>query len=215
MGVACTQPANTKSEETHTKLFGKRRKGFLTTGQPMSRTGGPAESTVAAKEGRCCTRKSWGETLWMYKILIGLMCVFVSLYDLLKPLIQQEKVTFELRGATINFFFLTFGFLLILGSTCYKGFVMKHFGFLETSIGMAASLLFAGFLLIKNMDIRVIDTYFGCYMLSGSVVYFLDIVVRGCCCRKKDRKEEGTGSESQSLLANESGAPIVEGQAPK
>jgi hypothetical protein len=181
----------------------------------MSRTGGPAESTVAAKEGRCCTRKSWGETLWMYKILIGLMCVFVSLYDLLKPLIQQEKVTFELRGATINFFFLTFGFLLMLGSTCYKGFVMKHFGFLETSIGMAASLLFAGFLLIKNMDMRVIDTYFGCYMLSGSVVYFLDIVVRGCCCRKKDRKEEGTGSESQSLLANESGAPIVEGQAPK
>ena len=181
----------------------------------MSRTGGRAEVKVATKKGRCCTRQSWEQTLWMYKILIGLMCIFVSLYDyILKPLILQEKVNFEIRGATIDFFFLTFGFLLVLGSTCYKG-VMKHFSFLETSIGMAVSLLFAGFLLIKNMDFTVIDTYFGCYILSGSVVYLLDIVVRGCCCRNKAKKEEGTGSESQSLLANESGAPIVEGQATK
>ena len=107
-GMCCLHlPAN--KEVRSQNLTTEKKSGRHQNNSHMSRTGGKAEVKVATKKGRCCTRQSWEQTLWMYKILIGLMCIFVSLYDyILKPLILQEKVNFEIRGATIDFFFLTF-----------------------------------------------------------------------------------------------------------
>ena len=82
------------------------------------------------------------------------------------------------------------------------------FGFLKTSVGMGCTLLFAGFLLIKTWDFTVMDTYLGCCVLSGSVVYFLDTIVRGCCCPKLNKEDE-SGPEFEGLLANENGAPLT------
>jgi hypothetical protein len=165
-----------------------------------------AQEKEAKRKAKCCNRESWEKILYHYKILIGVSCIFVSLYDYIVPLIRKTEVQFEIRSLTIDFYFLVFGLILILGSTCAKG-IMKYFGFLETSTGMALSLLFSGFLLIKQFDFLLMETYFGCYILTGSLVYFFDIFVRGCCLREK-QIEEGSGPETEGLLANEAGSPI-------
>jgi hypothetical protein len=138
----------------------------------------------------------------LYKVLVGIGLVFVSVYDYALPAFEGKQIKVDPRTVTVDLFLLTLGMLLLISRCSPK--VLKPFGFLQTSIGMAFTLLFAGFLVIKNWNFTQVDTYLGCGLLGGSGVFLLDIFVLGCCLRSS--QEDGSGSEQERLL--ESGAPI-------
>tara|TARA_B100000780_G_scaffold268234_1_gene225992 strand:- start:351 stop:509 length:159 start_codon:yes stop_codon:yes gene_type:complete len=50
----------------------------------------------------------------------------------------------------------------------------------------------------------------GCYLFTGSVIFFLDAMLRPCCCGKP--KETATPAEEEGLLANEEGEPITKAE---
>ena len=81
---------------------------------------------------------------------------------------------------------------------------MAPFGFLQTSIGLGFTLLFAGFLLMRKVDFTTANTYLSFGLLAGSCVFFADIIVRGIFCPKP--MEDGERSEHESLLSSETGS---------
>ena len=165
-----------------------------------------ADITMETKKKAGCTRARWENILFVYKIGVGLGLLFTGLYDYVQPAIAGNEIVFEVRNLTIDSFNCLLA-VLFLVSSCNPA-VLNPFGFLKTSTGMGCTLLFAGFLLIKTWDFTQMDTYLGCYVLSASLVYFLDTCIRGCCCPKPKHDAE-SGPESEGLLANENGAPLT------
>jgi len=151
-----------------------------------------------------CGPKWWLKIRMAGRILIGVLMIFLGIYDFFYPGTKTES-TVDLRDITLDCFFLAFGVLLTFGTVFESLYTMSGFTFLQNSFGAGLFMIFSGFLAIKSFQIDQFPTWGGIILLFFGVIFLIDGFEVLCCCCERENST-GTPDEKKTLLGGKKGA---------